>query len=56
MRFEGFRCRVFALLYLFVVVLFGAASVDAVAKGQFTRVGSIKPSIAPHEPPAANAT
>ena len=56
MRFDGFRYNVFAFLYLFVVVLFGAASADAVAKGQFTRVGSIKPSIAPHEPPAANAT
>jgi hypothetical protein len=59
MRFEGFRCSVFALLYLFVVVLFGAASADAVAKnngnqGQFTKVGTIYPGISPSQPPSAN--
>ena len=61
MRFEGFRCSVFALLYLLVVVLFGAASADAVAKnngngsqGQFTQVGSITPSLGTPAPPSAN--
>ena len=32
MRFGGFRHSVFALLYLLVVVVFGTASADAVAK------------------------
>ena len=61
MRFGGFRHSVFALLYLLVVVVFGTASADAVAKnsgngseGQFTRVGSIEPSISPSAPPSAN--
>ena len=59
MRFGGFRHSVFALLYLLVVVVFGTASADAVAKssgnqGQFTKVGSIEPSISPSAPPPAN--
>ena len=61
MRFGGFRHSVFALLYLLVVVVFGTASADAVAKssgngseGQFTRVGSIYPGISPSQPPSAN--
>ena len=53
MRFGGFRYSTFGLLYLFVVVLFGAASAYA-SQGQFTKVAGIEPSITPHEPPAAN--
>ena len=59
MRFGGFRHSVFALLYSLVVVVFGTASADAVAKssgnqGQFTKVGTIEPSISPSAPPPAN--
>lgn len=52
MRLDGFRYSVFALLYLFVVVLFGTASADVVASS--TKVGTIEPSIFPSEPPPAN--
>ena len=52
MRLDGFRYSVFALFYLFVVVLFGTASADVVASS--TKVGTIEPSIFPSEPPPAS--
>ena len=54
MRFDGFRSSAFVLIYWFVVVLFGTASADVGAKGQFTKVGTISPSISPSQPPPAN--